>query len=265
MKNSQDCANVRQNAEYTASRKHAANLRRNPTLHFQIGLILALLVAIFFMEVKIPEKAYKPDTLDYDWEEAVWDEQFQVEKQVIEVPEKVADQPKQREPQLPDEVTVVPDNKELIETVIEGTREVMPDAPMLDPTAVKYVEPVEETAPVPIAFIEEAPIFPGCEGAKNNDERRKCMSSKVSRLISRKFDTDIGERLGLSGIHNIDVFFTVDAKGEVVDIKARAPHDKLENEAKRVLSLLPDLTPGKQGDKNIGVIYSQRIKFQVQD
>ena len=265
MKNSQDCTSVRQNAEYTASRKHAANLRRNPTLHFQIGLILALLVTIFFMEVKIPEKAYKPDKLDYDWEEAVWDEQFQVEKQVVELPEPVVDEPKQPKPQLPDEVTEVPDDQKIIETIIKGTREVTPDEPMVDPTAVKYEDPVEEPAPVPIAFIEEAPIFPGCEGAKNNDERRKCMSSKVSRLISRKFDTDIGERLGLSGVHNIDVFFTVDAKGEVVNIKARAPHDKLENEAKRVLSLLPDLIPGRQGEKNIGVIYSQRIKFQIQD
>lgn len=265
MKNSQDRTRVRQNTEYTASRKHAANLRRNPTLHFQIGLILALLVVIFFMEVKMPETAIKPAPLKYDWEEAVWDEQFQIEKKVVELPEPVIDEPKLPEPQLPDELTAVPDDHKIVETLIKGDTEVKVDKPMVDPSKVAYEEPVETPAIVPITFIEEAPIFPGCEKATNNDERRKCMSAKVARLISKKFDTDIGERLGLSGVHNIDVIFTVAATGEVVNIQARAPHDQLQDEAIRVLSLLPDLKPGKQGDKNIGVSYAQRIKFKVQD
>lgn len=57
MKNSKDGMPVRQNSAYTTSRKHEVNLRRNPTLHFQIGLILALLAAIFFVEMRMPEKA----------------------------------------------------------------------------------------------------------------------------------------------------------------------------------------------------------------
>ena len=57
MKNSQESQDVRQNIPYTKSRKHEANLRRNPTLHFQIGLILSLLVSIFFIEMRMPEQA----------------------------------------------------------------------------------------------------------------------------------------------------------------------------------------------------------------
>ena len=265
MKNSQDRTCVRQNTEYTASRKHAANLRRNPTLHFQIGLILSLLVVIFFMEVKMPETAVKPDRQDYDWEEAVWDEQFQIEKKVVELPEPIQEDPQLPEPQLPDAVTTVDNDYKIIETLIKGDAEVKVDKPMVDPSKIAYEEPVETPAIVPIAFIEEAPIFPGCEDTITNDERRKCMSVKVARLISKKFDTDLGERLGLSGVHNIDVLFTVDATGEVVNIQAKAPHDQLQDEAIRVLSLLPDLTPGKQGDKNIGVSYAQRIKFKIHD
>lgn len=265
MKNSQDRTNVRQNESYTASRKHAANLRRNPTLHFQVGLILALLVAIFFMEVKMPARAYKADTLDYDVEEAVWDENFQIQKKVVEVKIPEIEDPAPQ-PKFIDEVTQVKDDTELIETILEGTSEPEIDTPMIDPNVgVEYVDEEEDFAPVPLAFIEEAPLFPGCEKMDTNDERRQCMSSKVSRLIQKKFDTQIGERLGLSGINNIDVMFTVDATGKVTDVKARAPHDKLEEEAKRVIDLLPDMKPGRQGNKNIGVIYSQRISFEIQD
>ncbi len=265
MKNSQDRTNVRQNESYTASRKHAANLRRNPTLHFQVGLILALLVAIFFMEVKMPTRAYKSDTMDDDFEEAVWDQNFQVQKKIVEVkiPEIKEPEPQQF---IPDDVTPIDNDKELIETVLKGTTEPEIDTPMIDPNAgVTYVDEEEDFAPIPLAFIEEAPLFPGCEKMDTNDERRECMSSKVSRLIQKKFDTQLGERLGLSGINNIDVMFTVDATGKVTDVKARAPHDKLEEEAKRVIDLLPDMIPGRQGNKNIGVIYSQRISFKIQE
>jgi len=266
MKNSQDRTSVRQNAEYTASRKHAANLRRNPTLHFQIGLILALLVTIFFMEVKMPEKAYKPDKLDYDWEEAVWDEQFQVEKQVVELPEPVVDEPKQPKPQLPDEVTEVPDDQKIIETIIKGTREVTPDEPMVDPTdGVDYVDIPDPIEDVPFILIEEVPLFPGCEDLDSNEERKACMSSKISKFVNKKFDTDLGADLGLKGLNRIFVQFKVDKTGEITNIKSRATHNKLEEEAERVIKLLPEMQPGKQRSVPVGVIYNLPIIFQVQD
>jgi protein TonB len=266
MKNSQDRASVRQNTEYTASRKHAANLRRNPTLHFQIGLILALLVTIFFMEVRIPETAYKPYEANYDQEEAVWDEQFQIEKRVVEVPEPVVDEPKQPEPQLPDELTAVPDDHTIIESVIEGTVEPDVHKPMVDPNAgAEYVDITDTVEDVPFILIEEVPLFPGCEGLDSNEERKDCMSSKIKKFVNKKFDTDIGTELGLQGINKIYVQFTVDKTGAITDIQSRAPHDKLEEEAKRVIQLLPEMQPGKQRSVPVGVIYTLPIIFRVQD
>ncbi len=266
MKNSQDRASVRQNTEYTASRKHAANLQRNPTLHFQIGLILALLVVIFFMEVKMPETAIKPDRQDYDWEEPVWDQQFQMEEQVVEVPEPAVEEPKLPEPQLPDEVKTVPDDHKLIETVIKGTSEPDVETPMIDPNAgVNYVEIDEPIEDVPFISIEEAPLFPGCEGLDSNEERKACMSSKISKFVNKKFDTDIGTELGLTGVNRIFVQFTVDKTGRVTNIQTRAPHDKLEEEAKRVIQLLPEMQPGKQRSVPVGVIYNLPIRFRIQD
>lgn len=265
MRNSKDRTRVRQNTEYTASRKHAANLRRNPTLHFQIGLILALLVAIFFMEVKMPTTSFKVDKQDYDWEEAAWDENFQIEKPVVEVPEPVIDEPKIPEPHIPDEFKEVPDHHEIVETVVKGNTEPEVDKPMVDPGKVAYVEPDEPLGTVIWKNVEEVPLFPGCEGLDTNEERKTCMSAKISKFVNKKFDTDIGEELGLSGINRIFVQFTVDKTGAVTNIKSRSPHLGLREEAQRVIELLPEMQPGKQRSVPVGVIYSLPITFQVQD
>lgn len=264
MKNSQDRTNVRQNESYTASRKHAANLRRNPTLHFQVGLILALLVAIFFMEVKMPTRAYKEDSMDYDVEEAVWDENFQVQKKIIEVKIPEIKEPAPQ-PKFIDEVTQVNDDTELIETILEGTSEPDIDTPMVDPGIVDYVEFKEPIEDVDFRVIEEVPLFPGCEGLSSNAERRDCMSSKISKFVNKKFDTDLGADLGLKGINRIFVQFTVDKTGNIVKVKSRGPHDKLEKEAARVINLLPQMQPGKQRSQPVGVIYNLPITFRVQE
>ena len=265
MRNSKDRTSVRQNAEYTTSCKHEANLRRNPTLHFQVGLILALLVAIFFLEVKMPEKAYNPPVIDYDSEEAIWDEQFQVEKKVVEVVVPKIKEPVPAQPQLPDEATPVPNESVLSETVLKGTTEVEPDTPLIDPNAVAYVEPDEPDEEVGFLVIEEVPLFPGCEGLDTNDDRKTCMSSKINKMINKKFNTSLGEKLGLNGVNRIFVQFTIDKKGNVTKVKTRGTHDKLEKEAKRVIKLLPQMQPGKQRSVPVGVIYNLPITFKIED
>ena len=267
MKNSQDRTDVRQNVEYTASRKHEANLRRNPTLHFQVGLILALLVAIFFLEVKMPEKAYNLPTTDYDPEVAVWDEQFQVEKKVVEITVPKIEEPAPAQPQLPDEVTPVDDDTVLIESKLEGTSEVESDTLLVDPGVVDYVDTVDEPEEeeVPFRRIEEVPLFPGCEGLDTNDERKACMSSKINKIVYRKFNTSLGEELGLRGINRIYVQFTVDKGGYITKIKTRGPHAKLEKEAERVIKSLPQMQPGKQRSMPVGVVYNLPITFKIED
>ncbi|HBO29337.1 MAG TPA: energy transducer TonB, partial [Leeuwenhoekiella sp.] len=46
---------------------------------------------------------------------------------------------------------------------------------------------------------------------------------------------------------------------------SRGPHPRLEQEAARVIKLLPQMTPGMQRGKAVGVLYSLPIVFQVQD
>jgi len=120
-------------------------------------------------------------------------------------------------------------------------------------------------ADVPFAVIENVPIYPGCESMKNNDLRKKCMSEKIDEFIRNKFNADLGSQLGLTGINRVIVQFKIDKNGNVTDVRSRAPHPRLEQEAARVINALPKMQPGKQRGKPVGVMYSLPIVFQVQD
>ena len=51
----------------------------------------------------------------------------------------------------------------------------------------------------------------------------------------------------------------------VVGVRSRAPHPRLEQEAARVINMLPKMKPGRQRGKAVIVPYSLPITFQVQD
>lgn len=265
MKKSQEGTNARQSNEYTATRKREVNLRRNPTLHFQIGLILALLASIFFIEMKVPEKATAVINIEDIGEPVFTLDKFVVDKPIIEKP-KVKKVTPPEPPKFLDQEPIITDKPEIVETIIDNTDPV--DDPMVDTKDVDYDDTVYEPIiedPVILDLVEEVPLFPGCEGLSNNTERRDCMSSKISKFVSRKFRTDKGEGLGLKGKNRIYATFKIDQNGNVVDVKARAPHKDLENEAKRVIDLLPEMTPGKQQGVNVPVLFTLPITFEIQD
>jgi len=116
---------------------------------------------------------------------------------------------------------------------------------------------------VPYAVVEEVPSFPGCESLQTNEERKKCMSEQVARHVNTSFNTKLGKELGLKGINRIYVRFKIDKNGRVTDVASRGPHPKLEEEAIRVVSTLPNMTPGKQRGEAVNVLYSLPIVFQT--
>jgi hypothetical protein len=118
---------------------------------------------------------------------------------------------------------------------------------------------------VPFAIIEQVPLFPGCENLASNEEQKKCMTNKITDFVGANFDTKIGKALNLTGVNRVIVQFKIDENGNVVDVKSRAPHPKLEEEAKRVINSLPQMTPGEQNGKAVGVMYSLPIVFQVNE
>ena len=117
---------------------------------------------------------------------------------------------------------------------------------------------------VSFSSVENVPIFPGCEKG-NNAKRRKCMSEKISKFVQKRFNTKLAGNLGLSGRQRISVIFKIDKLGDVVGVRARAPHPKLEDEAIRVINLLPKMKPGMQLGQAVIVPYSLPIIFEVKE
>ena len=120
-------------------------------------------------------------------------------------------------------------------------------------------------APVEFTIIEQVPIYPGCDGA-DNEELKKCMSTKVQEHVLTNFNLGLAESLGLpGGIQRVYVKFKIDTLGIVVDVKARASHPALAVEATRVVQSLPQMEPGEHKGKRVGVLYALPIIFQVEE
>ena len=231
-----------------------ANVGRNSSLYFAIGLALMLFLTNFAINYKTYDKA-DIDIGQLDMDE-LDEEEIPITEQIQTPP------PPPPPPAAPEVIEIVEDEVEVEETVIEST-EVDQETEIVEVEEVEVVE-VDEDIDVPFSVIENVPIFPGCEKG-NNAAKRDCMSKKISQFVNKKFNTELASDLGLSGRQRINVIFKIDKKGDVVGIRARAPHPGLEKEAKRVIGLLPKMKPGKQRGKPVNVPYSLPIIFQVQD
>ena len=226
-----------------------ADLSSRSMLFFQLGMILMLFVAWQAIEWKTYDRSLARDILDVgdDLEEE------------IPITQTITPPP----PPAPEVIEVVEDEEEVEETIIEST-ETNQEEEIVE---IEEIEEVieEEIADVPFAVIENVPIYPGCENAGNNDGKKKCMSEKIQKFVQKKFDTELANDLGLEGRQRISVQFKIDKNGNVVNVRARAPHPKLEQEAIKVVQSLPKMTPGKQRGKAVGVLYALPILFQVEN
>jgi protein TonB len=230
-----------------------ADISRNASLYFAIGLALMVFLSYTTINWKVYDKSavdiglVNMDELD--------DEEIPLLEQVVPPP------PPPPPPAAPEVIEIVEDEEEVEETVIESTETDQEEEMEIEDLD---IEEVEEDIEVPFSVIENVPIFPGCDKG-NNAERRKCMSQKITKFVQRKFNTDLAGDLGLSGRQRISVIFKIDKYGDVVGVRARAPHPRLVKEATRVVNLLPKMKPGKQRGKAVVVPYSLPIIFQVQD
>ncbi len=161
-------------------------------------------------------------------------------------------------------IEVIEDDEEMEETIIEST-ETNQDQAILEIQDIEEVNAEEEEiVNIPFAVIEDVPIYPGCESLGNNAAKKKCMEEKVMVFVRDRFNVELASELGLEGQQRIFVQFKIDKNGDVVDVKARAPHPRLEKEAIEVVSSLPKMIPGKQRGKPVGVLYALPILFKVE-
>ncbi|WP_417884966.1 M56 family metallopeptidase [Zunongwangia sp.] len=155
------------------------------------------------------------------------------------------------------------DEKIELVKVLQAVEEKMEGTSFKEENKVYEVRGWADTNDVPFAVIEEVPVFPGCEDLKSNEARKECMSQKLMEFVAEEFNTDIGKGVLEEGaIGRVIVQFRIDETGNIRDIKARGPVPELEEEAKRVVNSIPQMTPGKQRGKAASVIYSLPIAFQ---
>mgnify|MGYP000675085182 FL=1 len=197
-----------------------ANVGRNSSLFFAIGLALMLFLTNYAINYKTYDKsAIDIGQLNLDQE---LEEEIPITEQLQTPP------PPPPPPAAPEQISVVEDEEEVVETVIESTEsDQETEIVKVEDVA---VEEVEEDIEVPFAVIENVPVFPGCESG-NNDAKKACMSEKIAAFVNKKFNTELASELGLSGRQRINVIFKIDKTGNITGIRARAPHPGLEKEA----------------------------------
>ena len=230
-----------------------ANVGRNSGLYFAVGMLLMLGLTYTAINYKTyDERVVDNRSIDVDDE---LDEDIPITNQAPPPP------PPPPPPPTPEVIDVVEDEEEIVETVMETT-ETTQDEVIAEVEEIE-VEEIEEDVEVSFAVIESVPIFPGCEKG-NNDQKRKCMSDAINKLVRKKFDLDLGQQLELEGKQRIYARFTIDKTGNITNVKVRGPHKELEKEARRVVGLIPNMKPGKQRGKPVKVTFDLPITFNVQ-
>ena len=140
-------------------------------MYFQFGLILCLLFTYGLLELKFEQ--HQKDLVEFVYEDP--DDYITYINPVIEQPR--IEQPlKKVEPKrLIDKYKVEPVNNKN-----NDAKSIIIDPPTKNvPLAINDIIDVDPPPPatdIPFHIVEMAPIFPGCEKAKNNIERKKCMS-----------------------------------------------------------------------------------------
>jgi protein TonB len=117
-------------------------------------------------------------------------------------------------------------------------------------TKVEVIE-VEESKKEVFTIVEEMPAFPGGEA-----ERNKFLAENI------QYPQQATEN-GIQG--TVYVSFVVDSKGNVTDVKIlRGIGGGCDEEALRVVKMMPKWHPGKQNGKNVRVLFNMPIYFKLQ-
>ena len=226
-----------------------ADLNKDRNLYFVIGLTLVLGVTWGAIEYRTYEKVFDLAALDMLEDD---DEDIPITEQLQTPP------PPPPPPPAPEVIEVVEDEEEVEETVIESTETDQ------DEIIIEEIEVEEEfeDIDVPFAVIEDVPIFPGCESVAKS-QRRACFQDKINQHIRRNFRyPEIAQEMGIQG--RVYVNFIIAKDGSITNIRMRGPDKNLENEAQRIISRLPQMTPGKQRGRAVRVPFSIPITFRLQ-
>lgn len=246
-----------------SSEKHQSVVKTK-NLYFQIGLVISLFLTYYFIELEIPQNQ---EGVVKDEIRELPNEVFH--QKIVIIKDPIAEtKPEKKQPKESHNIEIVkkepePDTKE-------------PEATPLD-TDTKQPEPLPEpqlttevpTPDIPRTYntweLDENPSFPACAGLKG-DAAKKCFNEQLQKFL--KQNMKYPERAIASGNEGtVLVNFVIDKNGKVTTVVPLNRNGKvskeLEQEAARLIGILPKMIPGKHGSKPVDVRFSIPISFKI--
>jgi bla regulator protein blaR1 len=127
----------------------------------------------------------------------------------------------------------------------------------------EVVENIElkKEEPIQIDKIDTPPIYVGCE---NEKDLRKCFQEKIQKHVAKNFRyPDEALKKRIQG--KVFVHFVLEKDGTISIASLRGPHPILEKEAKRIIELIPKMTPAKTNNEPVRVTMSIPITFKLEE
>lgn len=227
-----------------------ADLEEQRSVFWLIGCAFALLLVIFLIQLK----SYDRSVADLGELEVATDDE------IIPITQRNLAPPPPPPPPPPEVIEVVEDDVELEEELeIEST-----ETDMMEEVEVIEMEEEVSDEVLNFAVVESVPVFPGCEDAVTNDEKKQCFQAEIIRFVSRNFKfPEIARNMGVSG--KVYVSFVIEKDGSISNVEiARGVEESVDNEAVRVVKSLPKVQPAKQRGKPVRMSFMLPINAKLQ-
>ena len=225
--------------ELKKNKKYDLETRR--ALFFGLGMIISLSLTIVAFEWKSP---IDPVVYEKPVEEETW---FIIEEPKItkqEIPE--IPKPKIKK-QVVSDAVIIKEVKELTK-IMESNEPIIDDESIED--VISNGMPIEVVPETPFDRVEDMPEFPGGDAAL------------LSFLAKNIKYPKAAQRMGIEG--RVTLSFVIDESGAITNIEVlKGIGAGCDEEAVRVLKLLPNYTPGKQRGIPVKVRMRVPVNFQL--
>ncbi len=239
-------------------------------VHFLLlGVAISLFVVTQLFNINFSEPEVEaPQQIQVDGDEIVIPITVRPPKSIK------VEQPKE----LPSELNIVDDNVVVDNELDMSATETDEDEYLISENVdVRFVEgdvevvgqeeedPQDLEDPIPFAVVESVPIFPGCESFTDNDDLKDCFQEQLLKFVSQNYVyNEAARQLKIQG--RIIVSFVVEKNGQVSSIQViRSVDPWLDEEAIRVISGLPRISPAKQRGKPVRMSFVVPIKVELKD
>ena len=227
-----------------------ADLERGKGLSLLLGLLVAL--SVVFVGLEWRSAVAQAQTTDRGFDAQEIEDVMNIEdQQKQEEPEPEPQQAQQVEIQLPDEIKVVSNDKEVIKPTIISVDQDKPLPPPNIPLGTKNVQADEDVDQAVFEIVEENPEFPG-----GPEALLKYLSKNIVYPESA-IDNGIQGR--------VTVRFVVERDGSVSGVEIQKGVDQaLDKEAMRVVKGMPKWKPGRQQGRTVRTRFSVPVVFRLQ-